>query len=143
MEEVRAFLTDEPLTLAMVLAGGSRRGDGALVHFSGVVRDHSEGRTVEAIEYEAYAPMAEEMLLRICREAVEHWPEARVCVGHRVGCLTVGEASIIIAATAPHRAEAFNACRYTIDRIKELVPIWKREFGPDGEWYTEGRLAKP
>ena len=126
-------LTDDPIDSRAIAGGVMRRSDGACVVFEGVVRDHHEGRVVESIDYEAYRPMAEKELARIIGEVEAEFHEARVDVRHRLGHLVVGEVSIVIAAAAPHRGDAFAACRTLIDRIKETVPIWKKERGPDGE----------
>ena len=118
------------------LVSEARPGDGALCLFLGVVRNESAGRETLAIDYEAYGPMAESELARIAGEVGGEWPGARVRVLHRVGRLGVGETSVAVVATAPHREEAFAACRAAIDRIKRTVPIWKKEIRPDGtsEW---------
>lgn len=102
----------------------------------GVVRDHHDGKKTAAILYEAYTDMAQIQMERIARELEQDFPEARVAFQHRVGRLGVGEASVAVVASAPHREEAFRACRAAIDRIKETVPIWKKEIRPDGaeEW---------
>lgn len=139
------FLTSDPIDLAALLAE-ARPGDGALCLFVGVVRNESEGRETLAIDYEAYGPMAESEIARIGRVVSDEWPGARVRVLHRVGRLEVGEASVAIVATAPHREEAFGACRAAIDRIKKTVPIWKKEIRPDGtsEWVDPtGTRATP
>lgn len=107
-------------------------GAGAVDLFVGVVRDNSEGRAVSKLEYQAYEAMAIREMDRICGEIEQEWPGVRVAVAHRVGLLVVGDIAVICAASAPHRSEAFTACRALIDRIKATVPIWKREFGPDG-----------
>src|SRR5262249_11941154 len=98
----------------------------------GVVRDHHEGRATLAIEYEAYGPMAEAEMARIAEGLARDFSGARVRMRHRVGRLEVGEAAVAIAAVAPHRSEAFAACRAAIDRVESTVPIWKKEFHPDG-----------
>ena len=126
-----AYLTDAPLDLPALLAE-ARSGDGALCLFVGVVRDHNEGRATVAIQYEAYGPMAESEMGRIADALLREFPDARVRMKHRVGRLAVGEPSVAIAAVAPHRSEAFEACRAAIDRVKSTVPIWKKEFHPDG-----------
>jgi molybdopterin converting factor subunit 1 len=105
---------------------------GATVTFTGTVRDHARGRTVRALDYEAYAPAAEKMMARIGEEIRERWGIDRVAIIHRMGMLQVGEASVVIAITSAHRDEAFDACRYAIERLKEIVPIWKKEFYEDG-----------
>lgn len=117
--------------------------DGGVVTFAGAVRGHNAGRRVLRIDYEAYAPLAVATLARIADEAAEHWPEARLAMHHRVGTVQVGEISVLIAAAAPHRAEAFAACRYAIERIKQVAPIWKREFFEDGDVWAEGAVTNP
>lgn len=129
------FLTRDPIDLA-ALVGGARPEDGAVCLFVGVVRNESGGRETVAIEYEAYGPMAESEMARLAAGVSNEWPGARLSVVHRIGRLGVGEASVAVLATAPHREEAFAACRAAIDRIKKTVPIWKKEIHPDGtsEW---------
>jgi molybdopterin synthase catalytic subunit len=105
---------------------------GAVVTFTGSVRERARGMAVSALEYEAYAPAAEKMLERIADEIQERWGLTRVAVIHRVGLLQVGEASVVIAIASAHRDEAFDACRYAIERLKQIVPIWKKEFYEDG-----------
>jgi molybdopterin synthase catalytic subunit len=126
-------VTDEPIDLAAVAASVAHDGAGAVVTFSGTVRDNARGRTVRLLEYEAYPEAAEKMLARIGDEIAERWEVNGVAITHRVGRLQVGEASVAIAVSSPHRAEAFDACRYAIERIKQIVPIWKKEFYGDGE----------
>ena len=121
----------------------SAQGDGAAVMFAGLVRDHNLGRRVLFLEYEAYEPLALKALERIVAEAREAWPETRVAVHHRIGRLEIGEASVAIAAASPHRANAYAACRYTIERVKQIVPIWKREHFEGGEVWLEGATADP
>lgn len=130
-----AFLTASPLDLGEVLSG-ARPSDGALCVFVGVVRNESQGRETVAVEYQAYGPMAESEMARIASSIAAQWPQARVRMRHRIGRLAVGEPSVAIVATAPHREEAFAACRAAIEGIKRTVPIWKREIRPDGssEW---------
>ena len=120
--------------------GGSH---GAIASFIGVVRDNNLNRRVLHLEYEAYEPMAIKALEQICREAAAEWPGTRLAVQHRIGKLTIGEASIVIAAASPHRAAAFAACRYVIERVKQIVPIWKHEFFEGGEVWIEGATANP
>jgi molybdopterin synthase catalytic subunit len=124
-----------------VAAQGS--GDGAVVTFSGLVRDHNQNRRVRFLEYEAYEPLAVRALERILAEARGVWPHARVGIHHRTGRLEIGEASIIIVAVSPHRSEAFAACRYAIERVKQIVPIWKHEHFEGGEVWLEGATADP
>ncbi len=128
-----SYLTDDPIDARALVATVMRRSDGAYVLFEGVVRDHHEGRAVESIFYDAYRPMAEKEMDTIVRDVRTQFPDVALAVVHRLGHLVVGDASIAIVASSPHRAEAFGACRLVIDRIKETVPIWKKERGPDGE----------
>jgi molybdopterin synthase catalytic subunit len=126
---------ETPLSVDETLATVRRPGAGGLAVFVGVVRDESAGRVVTKLEYSAYASMAKKEMERIADEIEREIEGARVAAMHRVGMLEVGDAAVICAASAPHRAEAFQACRLLIDRIKERVPVWKREIGPDGiEW---------
>lgn len=126
------YLTDDPIDIA-ALRQIIRRSDGAYVLFEGIVRDHSEGKAVESIFYDAYRPMAEKEIDAIVQDVRARFPDVDSAVVHRLGHLVVGETSIAIACASAHRAEAFDACRMLIDRIKETVPIWKKERGPNGE----------
>ena len=129
------YLTDDPIDARALVEGVMRPSDGAYVLFEGVVRNHHEGKAVESIFYDAYRPMAEKEIDAIVREISARYPEVALAVVHRLGHLVVGDSSIAIVAAAPHRAEAYAASRMMIDRIKETVPIWKKERGPDGdEW---------
>jgi molybdopterin synthase catalytic subunit len=134
------FLTDSPIDVAALLLE-ARASDGALCLFVGVVRNENDGRRTTAIEYEAYGPMAELEMDRIAKALAEDFPSVRLRMRHRTGRLEVGEASVAIVAVSPHRSEAFAACRAAIDRIKTTVPIWKKEFHPDGssEWVDPTR----
>ena len=114
-----------------------RRGDcGAVVVFLGTVRDLTGDQVTVALDYEAYPAMAEKKLTEIEAETCRRWPVGALVMEHRLGRLEVGEVSVAVAVSCPHRAEAFEACRYAIDRLKELVPIWKKENWADGstEW---------
>ena len=124
-------LTSSPIDLPSLLAQ-ARSGDGAVATFVGVVRDHNDGRPTVRVQYEAYRDMAESEMEKIAAGLAREWPEVQVRIVHRVGLLGIGEASVAIVATSPHRAEAFAACRAAIDRVKTTVPIWKKEFHPDG-----------
>jgi molybdopterin synthase catalytic subunit len=121
----------------------SASADGAVTSFVGLVRDHNQGRRVSYLEYEAYEPLALRALNLIIEESRAMWPGARVAVHHRTGRLEIGEASIIIVAASPHRAEAFAACRYMIERVKQIVPIWKHEHFEGGDVWLEGAVADP
>jgi molybdopterin synthase catalytic subunit len=114
-----------------------RRPDcGAVVTFLGTVRDLTDGKVTVALDYEAYPGMAEKKMAEIERDTRERWPVGEIAMVHRLGHLDVGDVSVAVAVSCPHRAEAFEACRYAIDRLKELVPIWKKENWADGtaEW---------
>jgi molybdopterin synthase catalytic subunit len=111
-------------------------GAGGIATFLGVVRDVNDGRAVTLLEYEAYGTMAESELGRILDELRAEVPGVRVAAVHRVGALAVGDVAVACAASAPHRDEAFHACRELIDRIKARLPIWKREHGPDGPYWV-------
>ncbi|MGH2545106.1 MAG: molybdenum cofactor biosynthesis protein MoaE, partial [Ardenticatenaceae bacterium] len=115
-------------------------GAGAILTFLGVTRNRTGGRAVEYLEYEAYPEMAEKRMAAIAEEIRSRWPGVRgIAIIHRVGRLEIGEASIGIAIATPHRADAFAACRYAIDRAKEHLPIWKKEVWEGGEeWIEEG-----
>jgi len=125
------YITFSPIDVAALL-NDVRPTEGGVCVFLGVVRNENEGRQTVSIQYEVYGPMAEAEMARIARQIESEWPEARVGMQHRAGRLDVGEVSVAVVATAPHRAEAFAACRAAIDRIKHSVPIWKKEFHPDG-----------
>ena len=128
-------LTSSPIDLPSLLAQ-ARSGDGAVATFVGVVRDHNDGRPTVRVQYEAYRDMAESEMEKIAAGLAREWPEVQVRIVHRVGLLGIGEASVAIVATSPHRAEAFAACRRLIDETKSRVPIWKRQLFTDGtsEW---------
>jgi len=117
--------------------------DGAVVTFLGLVRNHNLGRSVRYLEYEAYEPLAVKAFERITAEIGARWPEARLALHHRIGRLEVGEASVAIAARSPHRGDAYAACRYAIERVKQIAPIWKREFFEGGDVWIEGATADP
>jgi molybdopterin synthase catalytic subunit len=134
-----AKILDSPLSLDRVVANVSGRGMGGIVTFTGQVRDHNEGHEVVRLEYEAYEDMAVKVMTRLCEEIELEIPGSRLALEHRVGKLAIGDAAVVIAAAAAHRAEAFQACRALIDRLKESVPIWKKEIAPDGEeWIGMG-----
>ena len=126
-------VTPDPIDAAALLQASLSPSDGAALLFWGVVRNEHGGRAVESLEYEAYAQMAERKLRQIADEAIARWGTGDIRVLHRVGRLEVGEASVGIAVASPHRAEAFEACRYVIDELKKRVPVWKREGYVDGE----------
>ena len=126
--------------VASVEAGG---GHGAIASFSGIVRGANMGRRVLRLEYEGYQPLAVASFSRIADEAGRHWTDARLAIHHRLGTLAIGETSVVIAAASPHRADAFAACRYAIERVKQIAPIWKHEFFDGGDVWIEGATADP
>jgi molybdopterin synthase catalytic subunit len=139
-------LLPTPLSLDRCIAAVSGPGMGGIVTFTGMVRRHSRGPmpdrqviVVDHLEYEAYAPMAVREMTRLCDEIEAEIAGTQLAVEHRVGRLEIGDIAVVIAAAAPHRAEAFTACRAMIDRLKDRVPIWKKEIGEDGaEWVGLG-----
>ncbi len=133
------LITEQRLDLTALLEAVSHPGAGGIALFVGIVRDNNDGRQVHCLEYEAYDSAAEASLRKIGGEAEARWPGVRVAAGHRTGRLGIGEPSVIVAASAPHRAEAFEACRYVIDTLKAETPIWKKEVFEGGEvWIGEG-----
>lgn len=132
-------VTENPLSVddlvSVVLTGG----DGAVVTFIGTVRDNTAGRKVIALEYEAYGEMAVAEMQRIGIEMVEKWKLHGIAMRHRLGKLSIGEISVVIAASSPHRSEAFEACSEALDLLKERVPVWKKEYFEDGAvWVGQG-----
>jgi molybdopterin synthase catalytic subunit len=130
-------LSDEALDEAEVVARVSGPDTGGIVSFVGTVRRHARGREIKYLEYEAYAGMAEREMEKIVSAAATRWPGTRVAIAHRVGHLEIGDAAVVIAAASPHRGEAFEACRFAIDSLKESVPIWKKEVATDGEYWVD------
>jgi molybdopterin synthase catalytic subunit len=118
---------DGPLSLDEAARAVADPAAGAVCIFTGTVRDHSDAGDVTGLTYEAWHELAEQRLRELAGEILERWPARRVAIVHRVGALAVGETSVIVAVSAPHRAEAFEACRHGIERLKEDVPIWKKE----------------
>lgn len=134
----------EPLVAAVSERPGDGRGaDGAVAVFLGLVRNHNAGRSVSYLVYEAYEPLAVRSFERISAEVTGKWPGVRLALHHRTGRLEIGEASVAIAAASAHRADAFAACRYSIERVKQIVPIWKHEFFEGGDVWIEGATADP
>jgi molybdopterin synthase catalytic subunit len=125
-------LTDAPIVIDELLTAVADPTAGAVVLFIGTTRDHNDGRSVARLEYEAYAGMAEKEIERIAAAAKSRWEIARIAVVHRTGVVPIGMASVAIAVSAGHRGPAFEAARFTIDRLKEVVPIWKKEFFAGG-----------
>ena len=138
-EARHVVLTGAELSLDRCLAAVRGPGMGGIVTFTGMVRLHSRGQTIDHLEYEAYPAMATRVMAELCDEIERELPGTRLAVEHRVGRLAIGDVAVVIAAAAAHRAEAFTACRALIDRLKDRVPIWKKEVGVDGaEWVGLG-----
>jgi molybdopterin synthase catalytic subunit len=133
-----AELTREPIDEGKEAAAVRAPSAGAVLVFAGTVRDEHRGRAVTGIDYHAYEPMAERELSRIEDEVARRWPGARARIVHRTGPLRVGDTSVLIAVSTPHRAEGFEALRFAIEELKAVAPIWKKELYPDGHAWIEG-----
>jgi len=134
---------DALATEVAAMASRAGEGCGAVTTFAGLVRAQHLGRRVRYLEYEAYEPLALKAFAQIQAEAAEAWSGAVLGMHHRTGRLEIGEASIVIAAASAHRAEAFAVCRYAIERVKQIVPVWKHEYFDGGEAWVEGAIADP
>lgn len=144
----RFLVAHERLDVAQLAAtvggdAGAAGEFGAIVTFLGLVRAHNQGRRVLWLDYEAYESMAELTFERIAAEAALRWPTTSLGIHHRAGRLAIGEASVAIAAASAHRADAYGACRYAIERVKQIAPIWKREFFEGGDCWIEGASTDP
>lgn len=142
MNDALIALRDTPPSIDEAVANVSHHGAGAVCVFLGVVRSESDGRPVIRLDYEAYTAMALAEMNRIAQELSVEIPEARLSVIHRTGSLQVGDVAVVCAASAPHRDEAYRACRALIDRVKARVPIWKREHGPEGAYWVGWQDAR-
>jgi molybdopterin synthase catalytic subunit len=128
-------ITESPVSLDALVAAVGQNTSGAVASFLGIVREFARGRQVRSLEYDAYPEMATATMRRIGEEIRSRWPVDRIAIVHRIGRLAIGEASVAIAISSPHRREALEACAYAIERLKEIVPIWKKEIWTDGaEW---------
>lgn len=123
----------QPIDVTAVIAAVSHPAAGAIATFIGTTREENDGRRVLTLEYEAYPEMAVAEMRRIGEEARRRWPICDVAIAHRIGVVAIGEASVVIAVSSAHRAAAFDACRFAIDRLKGVVPIWKKEHFDGGE----------
>ncbi len=126
-------VTSEALDPGRLVAAVRKDESGAVALFYGVARNHSEGRRVQALEYDAHPSLAEKKLREVAREVRARWPVTDIGILHRTGRIEIGETSLLVAVSAAHRKEAFDACHYAVDRIKEIVPIWKKEIWEGGE----------
>lgn len=145
-ETPRYLVTHAALNLAAIRAAVMTPASGAVVLFEGVVRNHHEGRDVLRLEYEAYESMAERELRRVGEEMLTAYAAREVhaiAIHHRLGALEVGDTSLVVAVSAAHRADAFEAALHAVDRVKETVPVWKKEWGPDGSHWQEGVTPRP
>lgn len=136
-------LISEKIDVDKILTELDDHSAGGVVLFLGRVRDHAGGRTVTKMDYEAFSAMALKKMTEIEAEAKKRWPVKKLVMIHRTGRLNLGDISVAIAVACPHRKEAFEACRFAIDRLKQTVPIWKKEYFEDGEAWVEGAVPKP
>lgn len=125
-------------TIRALVRGVTSSGDGGVVTFEGVVRDNARGKRIRYLVYDAYQEMAEQQMASIVAEVQSRWQTENIAIVHRIGRLEIGECSVVVVVACPHRAEAFEACRYAIDTLKSTVPIWKKEVAEDGEEWVEG-----
>ena len=131
------------IDIERVYAAVEDHGAGGVALFLGRVRDHADGHQVERMTYEGYESMAEKQLLKLAANVKKRWPIQKIAMVHRLGELELGDISVAVAVASAHRSEAFEACRYAIDTLKETLPIWKREFGEDGESWVDGVVPRP
>jgi molybdopterin synthase catalytic subunit len=136
-------IVSEPIDVAAVIAAVADYATGATVTFIGTTRDENEGRRVIRLEYEAYPDMALAEMHKIAETARQRWGVARIAIVHRIGVVPLSEASVVIAVSAAHRRAAFEACQFAIDRLKEIVPIWKKEHFEGGEIWIGSQTGKP
>ncbi|MGE7716264.1 molybdopterin synthase catalytic subunit [Priestia megaterium] len=145
-------VVNQPIAVDEIITKVSRRDAGAITTFIGTVREFTKGKKTLSLEYQAYVPMAVKMLSQIGNEIQEKWPDALTAITHRIGKLEITEVAVVIAVSSPHRKTAYEANEYAIERIKQIVPIWKKEFWEDGtkwigdqletEEYPEGKPMK-
>ena len=136
------FLTEDAIDVSALRASVERPEAGAVLIFEGTTRNHHEGRTVVRLEYEAYEGMAEQQMANIGQQVASRWPDVRVSIAHRIGVVPVGEASVVVATSAPHRDAAYAANRFAIDTLKAVVPVWKKEVYSDGSvWKSNAEVV--
>ena len=137
-------MTHEPLDGELLADLVRRDQAGAIALFYGVVRNHNDGKTVSHLEYEAHESMALRKLQEVGQLTKVQFPEiSEVGAWHRIGSLKIGETSLLVAVSSAHRQQAFDSCHWAVDRIKEIVPVWKKEYGPDGSFWLEGHAVEP
>ena len=133
-------IVEEPIIADDVIQKVASKNAGATVVFLGTVRELTQGKRTLSLEYQAYAPMAERKLFEIGEEMQAKWPQLKVAITHRIGRLDISEIAVVIAVSSPHRKAAYEANEYAIERIKEIVPIWKKEFWEDGSKWIGNQL---
>ncbi len=133
-------IVEEPIIVDDVIQKVASRNAGATVAFLGTVRELTQGKRTLSLEYQAYAPMAEGKLFEIGEEIQVKWPQLQVAITHRIGRLEISDIAVVIAVSSPHRKAAYEANEYAIERIKEIVPIWKKEFWEDGSKWIDNQL---
>ncbi|REJ08445.1 molybdenum cofactor biosynthesis protein MoaE [Halobacillus trueperi] len=142
--EQQCWITTEPLEIEEVTKRVIRREAGAVNTFIGTVREFTKGKRTLFLQYETYKEMAEKKLEQITKEIDQQWPSAEVAIAHRIGRLEITDIAVIIAVSTPHRNDSYEASRYAIERIKEIVPIWKKEYWEDGEeWIGDQKEVRP
>jgi len=140
MNEKLFLITKEPLNIEEITKKVVRVEAGAITTFTGTVREFTKGKRTLYLEYDAYIPMAEKKLAQIGEEISEKWPDAKTAISHRIGRLEISEIAVVIAVSTPHRKDAYEANEYAIERIKQIVPIWKKEHWEDGELWIGDQL---
>jgi molybdopterin synthase catalytic subunit len=140
MSEKLFEVVDSPILLQDLVSKVERRNAGAITTFIGTVREWTKGKRTVYLEYQAYRPMAEKMLAKIGEEIQSKWPDTHIAITHRVGRLEISDVAVIIAVSSPHRKAAYEANEYAIERIKQIVPIWKKEHWEDGETWIGDQL---
>lgn len=135
-------IVEEPIQVESVIKKVERREAGAITTFIGAVREWTKGRRTVYLKYQAYVPMAVKMLAKIGDEINEKWPDTKVAISHRIGHLDISDIAVVIAVSSPHRKAAYEANEYAIERIKQIVPIWKKEHWEDGETWIGDQLEK-
>ena len=137
------LITDKPIETERLIKSVESPGAGAIITFNGLVRNNAEGKQVLRMEYEAYTKMAEKLMAELIEKIMSDFNITGITMQHRTGMLEIGESSVMIAVSAPHRVDAFDACQYAIDTIKETIPIWKKEYFQDGVSWVEGTPIQP
>ncbi|MEK4801632.1 molybdenum cofactor biosynthesis protein MoaE [Oceanobacillus sp. FSL K6-0118] len=133
-------IVEEPIDVEAIIEKVKRREAGAITTFMGTVREWTKGKRTVYLKYQAYKPMAVKMLTKIGDEIEEKWPNTKVAITHRIGHLDISDLAVVIAVSSPHRKAAYEANEYAIERIKQIVPIWKKEHWEDGETWIGDQL---